>query len=108
MEDGMLPGEALIRALGRNIISHVTLPPAVLAALPGDADFGSIGTLIIAGDVLSEALASRWVRGRRLINAYGPTDGTGCTTLPDYDPEAFSRPSIWRPIANTRTYILDG
>src|SRR5258708_26864960 len=108
MEDGILAGEALIRALARHLISHVTLPPAVLAALPEDADFGSIGTLIIAGDVLSEAWGSRWVRGRRLINAYGPTEGTVCTTLDDYGPEAFSRPSIGRPIANTRFYIVDG
>jgi amino acid adenylation domain-containing protein len=103
----VLAGEFLIRTVNRNAITHATLPPALLAALPEEAELTTVRTLVVAGDTLSHSVARRWAQGRRLINAYGPTEGTVCATLHDCHAEEPGDPPIGRPIANTRIYVLD-
>ena len=54
----------------------------------------------------SGALVEQWSAGRRMVNAYGPTEMTVvATTSGDLSGEA---PPIGRPLANTRAYVLDG
>jgi amino acid adenylation domain-containing protein len=68
--------------------------------------------LLAGGDVLSvwhvrEAL--RGLEGVRLINGYGPTEGTTftcCHVITDVGDTTATVP-IGRPIANTRVYVLD-
>ncbi|MBV9482664.1 MAG: amino acid adenylation domain-containing protein, partial [Acidobacteria bacterium] len=101
-------GDALEKAVARRQISHATLPPVVLATLPEGTDLESVCTLIVAGESLSEGLAKRWVGGRHLINAYGPTEATVCATMHGCRIEEMGKkPPIGRAIANSRTYILD-
>ncbi len=98
-------GEPLVRMMSAARITHATLPPAVLAALPGDAELPSVQTLVLAGDVVTGALARRWAPGRRLFNAYGPTETTVWATVHECGAE--DNPPIGRPIANARAYVLD-
>src|SRR5262249_37930569 len=42
----------------------------------------------------------------RLVNHYGPTEAAVVTTCGDVDPHSQRAPSIGRPIANTKVYIL--
>ena len=104
----VLAGDALLRVLAAGAITHVTLPPAVLGPLPDDAGLGPVQTLVVAGDVATGALVRRWAPGRRLINAYGPTEATVCATMGVCDADERGNPSIGGPIANVRTYVLDG
>jgi amino acid adenylation domain-containing protein len=104
---GVLAGEALVETMAEQGITHVTLPPAVLAALPDDADMPSVRMMVLAGDVVTEAVARRWGVGRQLFNAYGPTETTVWATLHECDAAAAGNPPIGRPIANTRVYVLD-
>ncbi len=101
-------GDALAQAMTNQRISHATLPPAVLAGLPESDGLDSVHTLIVAGDALGGELARRWARGRRLINAYGPTEATVWATMHECSAEESGSPPIGRPIANTWIYILDG
>ncbi len=87
--------------------THATLPPAVLAGMPEEAELRSMTTMVLAGEALSDAVASRWAPGRRLINAYGPTESTVCATVYPYQAGRAGAPPIGRPIANTQVYILD-
>jgi amino acid adenylation domain-containing protein len=103
-----LAGGTLIRALERGRITHATLTPAVLAALPAHIQLASVRTLVVAGDTVTEAVVRRWAPGRRLINAYGPTEATVCATLHHCRADRQGNPPIGRPMANTRVYILDG
>jgi len=103
----VLAGEPLLQILEKNSITHVTLPPTVLAALPEQAEMDSVKTLIVAGEASSNELPKRWARGRRFINAYGPTETTVWATQYVCTPEEPRNPPIGRPIANTQIYILD-
>ncbi|HEX4714235.1 MAG TPA: amino acid adenylation domain-containing protein, partial [Ktedonobacteraceae bacterium] len=98
---------SLQQLLRDKAISHVTLPAAVLASFSDEVPLPALQTLVLAGDVLPPHLAARWRSGRRLINAYGPTESTICATMQlcteDYD----SSVPIGKPIANTRIYILN-
>ena len=103
----LLPGAPLLDTLRQRRISHVSLPMAVLAALPDDAELPDLRTLIVGGDVLPPALAERWSARSTLFNSYGPTETTVCASNFRYRSEPVANVPIGRPIANARIYLLD-
>jgi amino acid adenylation domain-containing protein len=91
----------LVRAGG---VAIATLPPSLLGILtPGDLD--GLRTLVSAGERLDADLARAWSERHRLLNAYGPTEATVCASTATAG-GAGAQP-IGRPVANTRTYVLD-
>ncbi len=106
---GVTPaGEALVEIVAAHGITHLTLPPAVLATLPGDSELRPVRTMVVAGDVMPETAARRWAKGRRLVNAYGPTEATVCASVHVCGADEAGKPSIGRPLSNAQIYILDG
>jgi aryl carrier-like protein len=103
--DIALAGMPLLDIIRGEALTMVGLPPSALTAFM-DEDLSNIRTLIAAGEACSAELAAHWSKGRRLWNAYGPTETTICATLAtDWDPRR--APPIGRPIANTQCYVLD-
>ncbi|GLZ80229.1 hypothetical protein Afil01_50360 [Actinorhabdospora filicis] len=97
--------ETLAETVTRHRVTHATLAPSVLA-VTDPASLPGLGTVISGGEALPAETAARWSRGRRLINAYGPTESTICATMTG--PLVPGEPiTIGRPITNTRAYILD-
>jgi len=105
-KDRILPGQPLADTLNGLEITHVTLPPSAVSALPSDISYPSLGTLIVAGEPCPEALAREWSLGRNFYNAYGPTEYTVCATVCLYDKD-LERFNIGLPIINTQIYVVD-
>ncbi|MFD3424034.1 amino acid adenylation domain-containing protein [Streptomyces decoyicus] len=102
---GPLAGEELIDVVDGLRISHAVMSPAALASLPVHP-LPTLRTLIIGGDAFTGEVAARWSAGRRMFNAYGPTEATVWVTSSSPLSGAVA-PSIGRPGWNTRVYVLD-
>ena len=101
----MRPGIDLIRFLRQQSITHATLPPTALAALPKE-ELPNLQTLIVAGEACNPKLIAQWSKERRFFNAYGPTESTVCATVAECT-FGETQPTIGRAIANIQIYILD-
>jgi non-ribosomal peptide synthetase component F/acyl carrier protein len=106
-QESLMPGSGLERVLAEDQITLVTLPPTVLALL-GQESLPCLQTVVAAGESCGAEIVERWGRGRRFFDAYGPTESTVCASMGECEAGGNRRPSIGRPIANTRLYILDG
>ncbi|MER6917445.1 amino acid adenylation domain-containing protein, partial [Streptomyces sp. NPDC000594] len=97
--------DALTELLVREGVTHALIPPALLSVLSPERmpDF----TLIVAGDACSADAVATWSRGRRMINAYGPSEYTVCVSM-SAPLSGSERPPIGVPVGNTRVYVLDG
>ncbi|MEH2279394.1 MAG: amino acid adenylation domain-containing protein [Nostoc sp.] len=104
-QDSLRPGADLIKFLREHSITHVTLPPTALAALPAE-ELPNLQTLIVAGEACNPKLIAQWSQERRFFNAYGPTESTVCATVAECT-AGDTQATIGRAIANTQVYILD-
>ncbi|MGW4896842.1 amino acid adenylation domain-containing protein, partial [Kitasatospora sp. NPDC004240] len=86
-------------------LTHATVPPSVLAALsPESVD---VPTLTVAGEACPPELVTRWAPGRRMINAYGPTEATVVATISEQLTPGSGVPPIGHVVAGLRGYVLD-
>jgi len=106
-KDALLPGQGLENLLRDEAVTTVTLPPSVSALLDPEM-FPGLETLVSAGEALPPETARLWHTGRRLINAYGPTENTVCATrhVVTRAPQGSTVP-IGVPINNVDVYVLD-
>jgi amino acid adenylation domain-containing protein len=106
---GPLLGEQLVQVLAQHQVSHALIPPAALATIPAHhaPELTEFRTLVVGGEACSAQLVTQWAPGRRMINAYGPTESTVVATWSDPLIPGSTAPPIGRPIPNTHTYVLD-
>ncbi len=110
-----LPGLAEIgRAISGGGVTSLWLTAGLFNAMVDHAldSFAGVGQVLAGGDVLSVAHVRRFRAahpGCRLINGYGPTEGTTFSCTYEIGDDAALDPSvpIGRPIANTQIYVLD-
>jgi Non-ribosomal peptide synthetase modules and related proteins len=89
-------------------LTHLTIPPSVLATIPEDADLPDGASLVVGTEEVPAGLVGRWATDRIMVNAYGPTEVTVNSTFWRCDPGWSSRRlPIGRPDVNTRAYVLD-
>jgi amino acid adenylation domain-containing protein len=100
-----LDGERLVARLRGAAVTHALLPPSVLATLPV-TDLPALRVLLSGGEALSGQVAARWAVGRRLINAYGPSETTVIATEAEVDGDDGARPPIGRPLPGLRAVVL--
>ncbi|MFI8362582.1 amino acid adenylation domain-containing protein [Streptomyces sp. NPDC085612] len=103
--DRLMPGHELAEFIRDQRLTHFTMPPSVLAAMPEGVLPAGL-TVSVAGEACPGALVERWAPGNRMFNAYGPTETTVIATMSEQlsGPDG---PPIGRPVDNTRVYVLD-
>ncbi|WP_241845396.1 non-ribosomal peptide synthetase [Streptomyces silvensis] len=105
-EPGPLAGEPLGETLAARRVSHALIPPTALTGLAPDG-LDTLRTLVVGGEACAPSLAARWAPGRRMVNAYGPTEATACVSMSaPLDPAA--PPPIGTPVTGVRLHVLDG
>ncbi|MHB8595758.1 MAG: amino acid adenylation domain-containing protein [Ktedonobacteraceae bacterium] len=104
-QDLLLSGRSLIDFLSKQAITTLTIPPAVLVALPPEP-LPKLRTIIVAGEACTIDSIAPWAKDHEILNGYGLTEGTVCTTIGRYQPHHRNLP-IGRPIGNAQVYIVD-
>jgi amino acid adenylation domain-containing protein len=104
--EDLLPGPPLLATLRRRGITNVFLTPTALAALPEEASrvLPGLRGLVVGGEAFPSDLVVRWAAGRRLWNAYGPTEASICVTMARLG--ADGQTPIGRPVADSRLLVL--
>ncbi|MEV6824241.1 amino acid adenylation domain-containing protein [Amycolatopsis sp. NPDC051102] len=103
-------GPALTEYAHAHGVDFMILPPALLDALPEDCDLPRDSVLLAGTERVSPELVRRWAPGRRMFNAYGPTEATTNSTLGESDPAELADATvvpIGIPDPGTRAYVLD-
>ncbi|MCQ8195646.1 AMP-binding protein, partial [Streptomyces rugosispiralis] len=103
---GPLVGETLTDVLAGQRITHALIPPAALAGVT-PAGLTDFRTLIVGGEACPAELVERWSSGRRMVNAYGPTESTVAATTSGPLAPGAGAPPIGRPVWNTSALVLD-
>ncbi|MER7927623.1 amino acid adenylation domain-containing protein [Streptomyces sp. NPDC096057] len=108
--DELLSADRQREVMSRYRPTHITFSPTILSGMAQDA-LADCGNVMVAGEACLPALAAAWAPGRRLINAYGPTEATVDTLYWECGsgPDGFEDASVpvGRPLSNTKVYILD-
>ncbi|WP_446685436.1 amino acid adenylation domain-containing protein [Kibdelosporangium aridum] len=103
-------GPALTEYAFAHEVNFMILPPALLDAMPEDCDLPTNSVLLAGTERVSPQLIARWAPGRRMFNAYGPTEATTNSTLGESTAEELAGASvvpIGIPDPDTRAYVLD-
>lgn len=101
----LLPGADLVDVLTRYEIGAALIPPSALAVLP-KVELPALRTLIVGGEACPEKVLIQWSPGRRMLNAYGPTEATVIATVSE-PLRPNSVPRMGTAISNVQVYVLD-
>ncbi|MFC9910054.1 amino acid adenylation domain-containing protein [Streptomyces sp. NPDC127197] len=104
--DELLPGPALAATVARHKVTALLLPPSSLAVMPEDGLPPGV-TLVVGAEACPPDLVERWSVGRRMVNAYGPTEATVMATM-SRPLQGRVRPPLGDAVVGTRVYLLDG
>jgi natural product biosynthesis luciferase-like monooxygenase protein/amino acid adenylation domain-containing protein/FkbM family methyltransferase len=94
-------------------VTHLQCTPTLAGMLARDPEalraLGGLECILLGGETLPPALAARLREAgpARVLNLYGPTEATVWSTTHEVGDAAGPIP-IGRPLANTRTYVVDG
>ncbi|MFC9515898.1 amino acid adenylation domain-containing protein [Nocardiaceae bacterium NPDC056970] len=99
-------GHELADLLRTQHVTHAFVTPAALASVD-PAGLDALQTVVVGGEACSAELVARWAPGRRMFNAYGPTEATVASNISDAlvpgEPV-----TIGRAIRGADAYVLDG
>jgi amino acid adenylation domain-containing protein/thioester reductase-like protein len=96
---------ALLKTMGERGITHLDIPPSLLRLLDRERAPQSLETLVIGGELCSADTVRRWVEICRVVNVYGPTEATICTSMIQCNAH-WQRPFIGDPIPGVVYRVL--
>ncbi|MCB0328043.1 MAG: thioester reductase domain-containing protein [Bdellovibrionales bacterium] len=108
IEDGarLNPGVPLEQTILERGINYADLPPAVLPLLNIEKISPVLKTVLIGGEVCAPESVRQWAARTRLLNVYGPTETTICSSFSVCSRE-WERAMIGRPLPGFK-YRIEG
>ena len=100
-------GRALAAFVEKYRVTNAVLTPSVLASVP-EGRMRGLTSLVVAAEAVPRALVDRWGPGRRLVNAYGPTEATIAVSFARIRPGESGPVPIGRPVRGMAVRVLDG
>ncbi|MBT9587143.1 AMP-binding protein [bacterium] len=100
------PSQDLPAALQRLAITHLDIPPALLSVYRPEQFPDGLETLVAGGEPSDPACLRNWARRYRLINVYGPTEATICTSMCQVD-QHWQAPRLGLPLAQMEHRVLN-
>ncbi len=106
-KEDLLPGPGFIHLLKKNKISAFAISPTALGAMPDSSnELPDLKMITVGGEPCPQSVAERWGRGRKMLNAYGPTETTiGATLTVNWDFKL--KPPLGHPLDGVKLYVLD-
>ncbi|MGE0841085.1 MAG: amino acid adenylation domain-containing protein [Pseudonocardia sp.] len=100
-------GPELTDYLCANGITHMILPPSLVAALPPESRLPDGAVLVVGTETVPPEVLRRWTGPLRVVTAYGLTEATVNSTLWTAEPGWSGPAPIGRPDPNTHAFVLD-
>ncbi|MCI2417435.1 amino acid adenylation domain-containing protein [Saccharopolyspora sp. K220] len=100
-------GPELTDYLGEHGVTHMALPPSLVAALPTRCELPEGGVLVVGTETVPPELIARWSKRMRVVAAYGLTEATVNSTLWLAETDWDGPVPIGKPDPNTHAYVLD-
>lgn len=97
--------QLILEVLARRQVTCACIPPAILTLLPY-LPLPLLKYLVVAGESCPIETIRRWQATCKVVNAYGPTENTVCTTMHVYGSNPVAN-NIGRPLRNVSCYVLD-
>jgi len=88
-------------------VTHADLPPSLLPLVDPSTLPRSLETVIIGGEVCPPHVVRAWAGKTRVINVYGPTEATICTSLCECDADTWARPLLGEPLPHVDYRVED-
>ncbi len=88
-------------------VTHMILPPSLVAALPAECELPEGGVLVVGTETVPTELIARWGKRMRVVVAYGLTEATVNSTFWPAEDGWTGPVPIGVPDPNTCAYVLD-
>ncbi len=102
--DSLSLSASLMSVMDERRITHADLPPSLLRVMDVAACPASLQTIIIGGEATDSDTVRKWATRVRLINVYGPTEATVCTSLCQYGSD-WSQPVVGKELEGVEYHI---
>ncbi len=94
----------LFEVVRKHGVTHTDIPPSLLRMLSPEKCPDCLQTIVIGGEPADIETVRRWSSRLRLINVYGPTEATVCTSLCQCDTQ-WDSPLLGDVIDGTHYYV---
>lgn len=98
-ESALNIASSIMRLIYSRQITHMDIPPSLLKLLDVNKITNSLKTVVVGGEACDIETVRKWSGKVNLVNVYGPTEATVCTSLCKCTPE-WSEPLLGLPINN--------
>ncbi len=105
-EDSVSLSANLMKIVHERQITHADLPPSLLRVMDAGNCPKSLETIVIGGEATDKETVKAWGTKVRLVNVYGPTEATVCTSLCQYS-EDWDVPVVGKELDGVQYHIFN-